>query len=365
KKKKKRSQQKDEKEKAKEKEKQKEKEKEKEKEIKKPKQQLAPAEDLLSDITVISKPQTGTILSDDWLDDFATYNKDGANNIGEDGGKFGFADWDDDDNLFPDEEQPTNETKQDDDSNSDAWMTQLTKLDNPLQPLEKPQKKIDKKGKTMSQMQSKQNIDLTSFSIFVYLKSNSAFTLFHSNCCLYSLSIAKFDHEFLQTINTGLNGQSAPLQNTQPLPTGLVYPVQPSVVYVPSGINPTPVQAAPADPFLGLGVSQFNSSNNNNNNNGPIPATYQKPQARDPFDRITKCQLLNIFVPTPKNIKFKTLLCVFVCILIMNPWDTSLIENLFEKFDKFNNKKMSCFLLLLGFIDFRLVSIKIVEQHKK
>jgi len=227
--------------------------------VKKPKPQLAPAEDLLAEIPVVVKPPTVEPLSDDWLEDFTFDDKNTG--VGDDGGQFEFGTFEED-NPFTDN-QPTeneNDTKKDDHlETSDMWITQLTKLDNPLQPIEKPKEKL-KKGKSMADMQSKKK-DLTE----------------------------KFDDNFLKTINAGLSGQPDSVQITQPpqvndplfdnnKSSGLGNPNQPNVVVPNSGqmLNFN-------DPFTSLGGKPTNQYATNN---GPVPATYQKPAKNDPFSTL-------------------------------------------------------------------------------
>jgi len=227
---------------------------------------LAPVEDLLAEIPVVSNPVEP--LSDDWLDDFAFDDKNSG--IGDDGGQFEFAAFDDD-NPFTDN-QPTeneneneNDTKKDDLDTSETLVTQLIKLDDPLQTIEKPKEKINKKGQTMAAMQSKQT-GLT----------------------------GKFDDNFLQTINAGLNKQPTPVQNSQPpqtndllsfnnKPSGLGNPNQPNPFSRNNVVTPAPMFNL-NDPFMVLGGPQMKP---NTANNGPIPATYQKPAKNDPFTSLS------------------------------------------------------------------------------
>jgi len=208
--------------------------------------------------------------SDHWLDEFAVDEQQFEDSgRGEDGGQFGF-----DDNPVFDEDENQNEIQTKDDlDESDAWMTKLTQMDNPLQGVPKAQKKINKKGKSMAQMQSKQP-DLT----------------------------GTFDDNFLKTINAGLTGQtiSTPQQQTiqpnqplygsgsdpfstfgnaapnQPL-SGYNHQAQSNVFYGNNMMGSTPMRQTNNDPFFSL-ASQANK--------GPVPATYQKPERGDPFSNL-------------------------------------------------------------------------------
>jgi len=270
----------------------KKKKKKEEKDDKKPKEQLAPAEDLL-DLNFTSIPQTNTadISSDHWLEDFAV-DKQENSGMGDDGGQFGFQN-DEEDVTFDNDDNKEEQLEEEDLDASDAWLTNLTQLNNPLQEVQKPQKKLNKKGKTMNQMQSKED-DLT----------------------------GTFDDNFLQTINAGLGGQTTstqqqqqPIQPIQPVYTSDQFSVfgngpvmsNPSTqpLYgnyaTPSYVNPsgnlqgfgyspqpTAYHANPTagDPFMDLLAQQTNRAGNTGqttrvgNTGGPVPATYQKPEKK-------------------------------------------------------------------------------------
>jgi len=240
------------------KEKEKEKEESKEKEeVKKPKVQQAPTEDLLGDFNFTSTTQTGDNgASDDWLNGFAVDDKQFQNGgRGDDGGQFGFGS-SDEQNDEPEKEKPNEEEP----DNSDAWLTQVTGMDDPLQGVEKPQKKVNKKGKTMAQMQTKNDL------------------------------AGKFDDNFLQSINSGLTGQPTSTQNNQSFnndpflfnnTTTTTTTNNSSGFYQPQPTNPT--YTTTNDPFRGLAGQNAYT----NNPNGPIPATYQKADKNDPFSTLS------------------------------------------------------------------------------
>jgi len=255
-----------------------------EKDPKKPKEQMAPTEDLLGDVFISAPKTTQTnASSDDWLEEFNVEEDGGA---AEDGGKFGFADFEDENALFDNNENKNEKQTEDSVDKTDEWMTKLTHMDDPLQELEKPQQKVNKKGKkkTMNQLQSKQK-DFT----------------------------GTFDDSFLQTINAGLTGQTTstqpttqsnlsedpffrfdstqPTQSTQAATINFAAYVNPGVSQPgPSygyATQPTPfygdnsMGSAPSnDPFSTL-ISQ--RPNAYSNRTGPVPATYQKPERSDPF----------------------------------------------------------------------------------
>jgi len=128
---------------AKKKSKSKEDQDQKKKETKKPKEQLAPTEDLLGDV-FYSAPKTTQVnaSSEDWLEEFAVENEDG---VAEDGGKFGFADFEEDNDFFDGNENKNEIQTEDSVNKTDEWMTKLTQMDDPLQEMEKPQQKVNKK----------------------------------------------------------------------------------------------------------------------------------------------------------------------------------------------------------------------------
>jgi len=238
----------DNKDKDKEKEKEKEDSKEKE-EVKKPKAQMAPTEDLLGgDFNFTSNNQTD-LASDDWLNGFVVDDKQFQNGgRGDDGGQFGFG-ASDEQNI--DEETEKEKTKEKESDNSDAWLTQVTQMDDPLQGVEKPQKKVNKKGKTMAQMQTKNDLAGT------------------------------FDDGFLNTINSGLSTQSTSKQTTQQVNNDPLFNNTNNSGF---STNSTSTFTTGNDPFRGLGGQ---TTTYNNNPNGPIPATYQKSEKNDPFSSLS------------------------------------------------------------------------------
>jgi len=104
-------------------------------EIKKPKEQLMPSEDLLGDVVFTSKK--ATVLSDDWLEEFALNAKENGG-VGEDGGIFEFKAFED--NNLDNDENANEIPTEDDVETPDAWINKLTQMDNPLQEVEKKEK---------------------------------------------------------------------------------------------------------------------------------------------------------------------------------------------------------------------------------